>query len=155
MWRFLLVVIGAVFAAMIAVGFSAWRHVSRRRISSRHLRLTSNRQNRLRLSVVVSELLAHANELDQASKFAQPPVPAEWDKSLAQACNQLVLLSQALELMQQSMEGRDPSSVQHDILRCCRVASHVSYQLRLLNQHVLCEAIDSPLLQTEAEGERH
>jgi hypothetical protein len=90
-----------------------------------------------RLSLVVSELLSRANELDQQSKYLPAETEAEWNRVYEKLGRALVLMGDTLTLIRERLEEKNVKSGREVTLLLCREATWVSRRLLSFEQKLL------------------
>lgn len=85
-----------------------------------------------RLHAVVDGLLAKADAIDQEQKYLPQALDADASRRLGKSCNELVVLAESLKLIDAQIEAGDVRGGRDTLLRCCRVAHHVSGELKTI-----------------------
>lgn len=160
----LLLFILATFCVFALVGLVAvaltWHKIALFLSARRERHLLSMKQYHSRLSIVVSELMARANEIDQQSKYLPAETEKEWSAGYERIGGALVVMGDALVLIQERVEEKNVKSAREMILLLCREASLVSKRLldferRLLSAEKLqleqIKLMQETIRQTEKE----
>lgn len=84
-----------------------------------------------RLRIVVAEMLAQVNDIDQASAYTK--LGSQKSKRLGTICEELVGLSESLPLLAVLIEGNNRRSGRNHLLKSCRMAEQISSELKQLN----------------------
>lgn len=90
-----------------------------------------------RLSLVVSELLSRANELDQQSKYLPAETEAEWNRVYEKLGRALVLMGDTLTIIRERLDEKNVKSGREVTLLLCREATWVSRRLLSFEQKLL------------------
>jgi len=90
-----------------------------------------------RLSLVVSELLSRANEIDQQSKYLPQEMEAEWSASFVKLGNALVVMGDALVIIKERVAEKNVKSARELTLILCREATLVSKRLLEFERRLL------------------
>jgi len=99
--------------------------------------LLSIRDYHGRLSLVISELLSRANELDQQSKYLPAETEAEWNRVYEKLGRSLVLMGDTLIIIKQRVDEKNVKSGREITLLLCREATRVSRSLLSFEQKLL------------------
>lgn len=106
----------------------------------RERQLVSLRSYHGRLSMVISELLSRANEIDQQSKYLPAETDAEWGVVFQKLGKELVLMGDSLTIVHEHIRLKDVKASREVTLLICRKAVQVSRHLLAFEQKVLiCE----------------
>lgn len=106
-----------------------WRKLERYLRMRKQESLLRMSEYNLRLSRVVNHLLARANEVDQESKYIETKMTSQWSQSMANACTQLVLLGDAVKMIEGQILVSDLQASQKSLLESVRIARHLSLSL--------------------------
>ncbi len=123
-------------AGVIVLGLS-WHKIARYLKLRRERDLAAIRSYHSRLSLVVSELLARANELDQQSKYLPAETEAEWNRVYEKLGRALVLMGDTLIIIKQRVDEKNVRSGREVTLLLCREATWVSRSLLNFEQKLL------------------
>lgn len=121
---------------MIVLGLS-WHKIAGYLKARRERDLIALRDYHRRLSLVVSELLSRANELDQQSKYLPAETEAEWSRVYEKLGRALVLMGDTLTLIKERLEEKNVKSGREVTLLLCREATWVSKRLLSFEQKLL------------------
>ena len=88
-----------------------------------------------RLGVVISELLAKANELDQDRSFAQI-VDRELSQIISSTCEQLITLADSISLIDHLLKDGQLETGRHDLLVTCHAADTINKRMEQLRLRV-------------------
>lgn len=110
----------------LAVG---WRKISRYLNARRERDLLALRNYHSRLSLVVGELLARANELDQQSKYLPVETEKEWSRMYENLGQALVLMGDTLKIIKGHVDEKNVKGGREVTLLLCREATWVSRRL--------------------------
>jgi hypothetical protein len=106
----------------------------------RERQLVALRSYHGRLSMVISELLSRANEIDQQSKYLPAETDAEWGVVFQKLGKELVLMGDSLTIVHEHIRLQDVKASREVTLLICRKAVQVSRQLLAFEEKVLiCE----------------
>ncbi len=89
-----------------------------------------------RLQSAISELMARANELDQESKFLGEAFRPELSSRLAKACEDLVLLGDALNLIEARISRQELDSARDDLLISLGAANKISAEIKQISEEI-------------------
>lgn len=90
-----------------------------------------------RLQEAVAELMARADELDQESKFLGAGVTrTDFSQRVAKACSELVLLQDAVKVIEDRIESQDLKSAKEDLVISLGVANKISYEINELREEI-------------------
>lgn len=115
-------------AGLIVVGLS-WRKIALYLNARRERDLLALRTYHSRLSLVVGELLARANELDQQSKYLPVETEKEWSRMYENLGQALVLMGDTLIIIKEHVEQKNVKGGRDVTLLLCREATWVSRRL--------------------------
>lgn len=115
----------------------SWHKIARYLKLRRERDLAAIRSYHSRLSLVVSELLARANELDQQSKYLPAETEAEWNRVYEKLGRALVLMGDTLIIIKQRVDEKNVRSGREVTLLLCREATWVSRSLLSFEQKLL------------------
>jgi hypothetical protein len=121
---------------IIVLGLS-WHKVAGYLKARRERDLIALRGYHGRLSLVVSELLSRANELDQQSKYLPAETEAEWNRVYEKLGRALVLMGDTLTIIKERLEEKNVKSGREVTLLLCREATWVSRRLLSFEQKLL------------------
>ena len=107
----------------------SWRKISLYLKARRERNLLSLRHYHGRLSLVVSELLSRANEIDQQSKYLPAETEAEWSAIYEKLGRALVLMGDTLVIIKEHVEQKNVKGGREVTLLLCREATWVSRRL--------------------------
>lgn len=99
------------------------------------IELTRLRTYTNRLGVVISELLAKANELDQDRSFAQI-CDRELSQTISQTCEQLITLADSISLVEHLLKDGQLEEGRRNILITCDAANAINKRLETLRQRI-------------------
>lgn len=117
---------GSILAlTMSFLALVGYRKLARASAEKQHDELQQLRNYHERLRIVLSELLAKANEVDQQTKFIGVP-DRKFSDDLKAACTRLTAIYDALPVIEKLLEARDVRSSRKMLLESTRVATHVS-----------------------------
>lgn len=131
-------------AGVVVLGLS-WHRIARYLKARRERDLIAIQSYHGRLSLVVSELLARANELDQQSKYLPAETEAEWNRVYEKLGRALVLMGDTLSIIKERLEEKNVKGGREVTLLLCREATWVSRSLLSFEQKL----IDAEKLQVE------
>lgn len=105
------------------------------------LRNRENSSKRLRASVLklralVSELLSRADHLDQESKFVSGGLKPEQSECLTRACEDLVLLGDAVDVIETRIKQKELNLARKDLLISLAAADKISAQMKEIRQEI-------------------
>jgi hypothetical protein len=86
--------------------------------------------HRRRLEHLVGELLRTADDVDQASKFAEQPLTEDWQKRLGNTCTELASLSEAVHAIRSLLDAGDTGAAQRALLKSTDIATRLSERLK-------------------------
>ncbi len=130
--QFFLVGIGAAGIVVLAGSLFAWLKVSQYLSKQKAKQLIELRAYEERLKIVVSELLAQVNDIDQSTKYLNVTPDTEWSRRLQSACGQLVNIGNSLPTIESLLKEEKVKDGRDVILDTCRSASEVSEELKQL-----------------------
>ena len=78
-----------------------------------------------RLQLATADLLARADEIDQESRFVAGGMRPEFSQRLAKACSDLVLLEDAVKVVEARIQTRELNLARQDLLSSLSVARSV------------------------------
>lgn len=81
------------------------------------------------LAEAVSELMARANEVDQETKYLQKGSQPEVSERLGQVCKDLVVLGDAVNVINKRIEQKQLDSAKTDLLISLGAASKISSEI--------------------------
>ncbi len=131
-----LVGIGTASTLVLGGSLFTWLKISNYLKAKRTKQLIELRAYEERLKVVVSELLAQVNDIDQSTKYIDigaAPDP-EWSRRLQVACGQLVTIGNALPTIESLLKEEKVKDGREIILDTCRSAAQVSEELKQLRR---------------------
>lgn len=134
--QFFLVGIGAGGVIVAAGSLFTWLKISSYLKGQKAKQLIELRAYEERLKIVVSELLAQVNDIDQSTQYINPgsaPDP-EWSRRLQSACGQLVTIGNSLPTIESLLKEEKVKDGREVILDTCRSASQVSEELKQLRR---------------------
>jgi hypothetical protein len=118
-------------------GAIAYRKVTLRIAADRTKEIAAMHVYRKRLETVMSELLARANELDQAAKYLPSDKAARVSDNVGKVCEELVRLGETLPLLDELLQSENVKESKDGILRTCRMASKISADMKLVEEQEL------------------
>ena len=137
----------------VIVVFVCWRRVVHYLEARRKENLNRLQAYLDRLRRVVTSLLAQADEVDQESKFAGRDLGIEWSRRLAKTCNDLVVLSESLALIDQELRSSNVRASRDSLLRSCRLASHLARELKTMKRIATAPPSQSKTIAGGSEAE--
>jgi hypothetical protein len=128
-------------AGLIVFALS-WRQIALYLKARRERNLLAIRHYHSRLSLVISELLSRANEIDQLSKYLPAETEAEWSVLYEKLGHALVLMGDTLVIIKEHIEQKNVKGGREVTLLLCREATWVSrllldFEKRLLSAEKL------------------
>jgi hypothetical protein len=123
-----IVAFGAIFAGWILAWWKRWQQ------QQRIAKLAALRAQHERLSRVVNHLLEKANEVDQEILYLGASLPVKETGRLAQACTNLVTLSESLPSIEELLEREELKKGRDAILTSCRIAVSISNDISFVEQ---------------------
>jgi hypothetical protein len=140
----MLKLLGVLFMAffMIGIVFAGWifAYVKRWMERRRQARLASLRAQHQRLTRVVNILLEKANEVDQEILYLGTTLPIPDTAKLAQACSNLVMLSESLPVIDQLLVREELDNSRDAILSSCRIAMSISNDIAVVRHSAVRHA---------------
>lgn len=130
--QFLLIGLGAAGAIAVAGSLFTCLKVSHYLKKKKAKQLIELRAYEERLKIVVSELLAQVNDIDQSTKFMSITPDAEWSRRLQSACGVLVTIGNSLPTIESLLKEENVKDGREVILDTCRSASEVLQELKQL-----------------------
>lgn len=106
-----------------------WRQLSKYLEQRRLRQLSQMHSYNRRLKLIVSELLAKANDIDQESKYISQTPDHNWSQRLLASCSDLVVLGNSLHLIEHKLGEGNVKESRESILSSCRIAVRVSTEL--------------------------
>ena len=107
----------------------SWRKIAGYLKARRERDLLSIRHYQSRLSLVISELLSRANEIDQQSKYLPAETEAEWSALYEKLGRALVLMGDTLVIIKEHVDQKNVKGGREVTLLLCREATWVSRRL--------------------------
>ncbi len=107
----------------------SWRKIALYLKARRERDLLTIRHYHSRLSLVISELLSRANEIDQQSKYLPAETEAEWSALYEKLGRALVLMGDTLVIIKEHVEHKNVKGGREVTLLLCREATWVSRRL--------------------------
>lgn len=89
-----------------------------------------------RLQDAVSELMARANEIDQESKFLEGGLSADQSERLQKACSELVILGDAVDVIETRLSQRDLKSAEQDLLITLGAADKIRTEISEIREEI-------------------
>ncbi len=89
-----------------------------------------------RLQQAISELLSRVNELDQESKFLKGGMRPELSQRLAKACEDLVLLGDAVNLVETKISRQELDSAKEDLLISLGAANKINGEIKEIREEI-------------------
>lgn len=86
-----------------------------------------------RLRTVVAEMLAKANDLDQARAYLTQDLNRDLTLRIGGACEELVSLGESLPLVDQLLERKNLRAGREHLLLSCRMAEKISKELSAID----------------------
>lgn len=93
-------------------------------------------QNTVRLQNAISELMARANEVDQESKYLQGGLDLALSRRLEQACSDLVVLGDAVKVIEARIEQRELKLAKDDLLISLGAADKIRSQINEIREEI-------------------
>ncbi len=126
---------------MIVLALS-WHKIAGYLKARRERDLLAIRHYHSRLSLVISELLSRANEIDQQSKYLPAETEAEWSALYEKLGRALVLMGDTLVIIKEHADEKNVKGGREVTLLLCREATWVSrllldFEKRLLSAEKL------------------
>lgn len=149
--RFMLIAFLAVTMFWLVVLLYGARYISERFGRRRKVVIAELHNRRLRLHAVLSELMAKANELDQHRKYVVLPANDQSSHRLAAVCQDLVVLSESLPMIEQLLKEGNIKHGRRDILIAINSAAHLSRHLEGVSQQLRI-ATDAQSLSLESQA---
>jgi hypothetical protein len=120
-----------IFSFLFVIGFGiyGWKKLEQYLKMRRREALRRMNDYNLRLSRVVNHLLARANEVDQESKYIETKMTSRWSQAMANTCTELVLLGDAVKMIERQIESADLQSCRKSMLESVHIAGHLSLSL--------------------------
>jgi hypothetical protein len=116
------------FAGLVVFALS-WRKIALYLKARRERDLIAIRHYHSRLSLVISELLSRANEIDQQSKYLPAETEAEWSAIYEKLGRALVLMGDTLVIIKDHVDQKNVKGGREVTLLLCREAMWVSRRL--------------------------
>lgn len=132
--QFFLVGIGAGGVIVAAGSLFIWLKISHYLKGQKAKQLIELRAYEERLKIVVSELLAQVNDIDQSTQYTSSSPDPEWSRRLQSACGQLVTIGNSLPTIESLLKEEKVKDGREVILDTCRSASQVSEELKQLKK---------------------
>ncbi len=107
----------------------SWRKIALYLKARRERDLIAIRHYHSRLSLVISELLSRANEIDQQSKYLPAETEAEWSAIYEKLGRALVLMGDTLVIIKDHVDQKNVKGGREVTLLLCREAMWVSRRL--------------------------
>jgi hypothetical protein len=89
-----------------------------------------------RLQEGVAELIARADELDQDLKYMGSAARPELSERVAKACGDLVLVQDAVKVVQGRIASRNYKSAREDLLSALGIANKISCEINDLRERI-------------------
>jgi hypothetical protein len=121
-WLILLALVIFVFL-FVWQKYSAWAKQRRRE------ELVNLRSFHSRLSVLLSELLAKANELDQHRLYVVANPDPQFSNKIAASCQDLVILSESLPMIEHLLDAGHLTTGRRDLMAALHSATKVNQHL--------------------------
>ena len=125
--------VASIWLAIFGFGF---KFIADRFGRRRKVVLAELHDRRLRLHLVVSELMARANELDQHRQYVVLPVEDQSSHRLAAVCQDLVVLSESLPMIEHQLKEGNIKHGRRNILHAINSAAHLNRHLDGVNQQL-------------------
>lgn len=126
MKKFLLLIVMAIVGLGLFLAGYILTLVKKWQAEKRLERLAALRNQHERLTRVVNGLLAKANEVDQDILYSGTSLSDRHSGRLAQACSNLVMLSESIPLIDQLLAAEQVKKSEEAILKSCRIALSIS-----------------------------
>lgn len=153
MLRFMLIALLAVTMFwLFALWFGA-RFIAKRLGRRRKVIIAELHNRRLRLHAVISELMAKANELDQHRQYVVLPANDQTSHRLAAVCQDLVVLSESLTMIENLLKEGNIKHGRRDILIAVNSAVHLNRHLDGVSQQLRI-ATEAQSLSLESQANR-
>lgn len=161
MLRFMVIAFLAVTTFWLTAMMFGAKFIANRLGRKRKVVIAELHNRRVRLNVVVSELMAKANELDQHRRYVVLPAEDQTSHRLAAICQDLVVLSESLPMIENLLKEGNIKHGRRDILVAINSAVHlnrhldgVSKQLRLATdaQSISLESPTSPKRELSSDS---
>ncbi len=107
----------------------SWRRIAGYLKARRERDLLAIRHYHNRLSLVISELLSRANEIDQQAKYLPAETEAEWSSIYEKLGRALVLMGDTLVIIKVHVDQKNVKGGREVTLLLCREATWVSRRL--------------------------
>lgn len=123
--------------AVVCFALFGWRWVGKLLEARKARELATLDAYNERLCRVVDGLLARADQIDQHQKYLPQSVDLESSRRLGKTCSELVTLAESLTLVKAQLKSRDLRGSRDSLVKCCRVATHASKELDLVEMSAL------------------
>jgi hypothetical protein len=123
-------IIGGVMSVAALLGYTK---VAKRLHDRKRYQLDQLREYHARLKIVLSELLAKANEVDQQAKYLGESAHRHTEE-LKNACDRLLALTDALPVIEKTLDEKNLTASRQMLHESTNIAHHVSTQLDALLQ---------------------
>ncbi|MDR3614669.1 MAG: hypothetical protein P4L53_14005 [Candidatus Obscuribacterales bacterium] len=137
---------------LFALWFGA-RFIAKRLGRRRKVIIAELHNRRLRLHAVISELMAKANELDQHRQYVVLPANDQTSHRLAAVCQDLVVLSESLTMIENLLKEGNIKHGRRDILIAVNSAVHLNRHLDGVSQQLRI-ATEAQSLSLESQANR-
>lgn len=93
--------------------------------SNKRQKLAALEIHQRKLTDLVSQMLARADEIDQASVPYKARLPDKWHESFAITCREIISLSEAVTAITSLIKKGDIKATEQSILRSTEIAQHL------------------------------
>lgn len=121
-------------ALLVAAFFSV--HLKRILEERRKDQLHVLEKHHERLKLIVSDLLAKADEVDSSTKYLREKLDYETQQRLAETCRDLVLLGDVTKGIEEMLKTKRLSASRRALLHACELAAHDARKLRAI-RHIV------------------
>jgi hypothetical protein len=137
---------------LVALLYGA-RFIAKRLGRRRKVVIAELHNRRLRLHAVISELMAKANELDQHRQYVVLPANDQTSHKIAAVCQDLVVLSTSLPMIDNLLKEGNIKHGRRDILIAINSAVHLNRHLDGVSQQLRI-ATEAQSLSLESQANR-
>lgn len=129
------IIIGFSLCALLVAAFFG-AHLKRILEERRADQLHVLEKHHERLKLIVSDLLAKADEVDSSSKYLQDKLDHETQQRLAETCRDLVLLGDVTKGIEEMLKTKQLNASRRALLHACELAAHDARKLRAI-KHIV------------------
>ena len=115
---------------------AGWRFITNKLRNRRKSAIADLRAYRNRAHIVVSELMARANELDQHRHYVVLPADSQVSHKLAAVCQDLVVLSESLPMIDNLLKEGNIKHGRRDMLITLNAATQLNRHLDGVSQQL-------------------